>query len=184
MNNERITPPFAEPSATAFNAPVHSFIKNLQAETNFYRELVQLIEREREILRHPSLVDLRTNHSRMEACLLNVQICRNEKEKILKSFNKTVYPGCDDEQTLYSIAEHADDHLRNQLLECLDKRCRLIEAVKNRISRNVTLLGSSLSQIGSTLMFLQKTISGSTNYMPSGRMCTTMSNGTFFNRRG
>ncbi|MDY0186560.1 MAG: flagellar protein FlgN [Syntrophus sp. (in: bacteria)] len=184
MNNARKTAPFAEQAANAINTPVQSLIKNLHDETNVYGELVQLIEREQEILRHPSLDDLLTNHSRMEACLLNVQICRNEKEKILKAFQKTAYTGCDDERTLYSITEHADDHLKNQLLECQDKHRRLIETIKNLTSRNVTLLRGSLSQIGSTLMFLQKTISCSMNYMPSGRMCMTMPNGTLFDRRG
>jgi len=174
-----------EYSVGEFCILAESLLNSLQQEIRVYGKLFELIKKEREIIRSPSIEALNANNSKKEACLLEAGLCQQNREETIKEFKKILSIDDQTEITLSLISSYVENNLKQQLLDCREKLSSLINAVKNCNEQNKCLLRDSISCTRATLTFIQTlTTSSPMNYMPSGQLHMELQNGRILNKEG
>jgi len=173
-----------EYSVGEFCILAESLLNSLQQEIRVYGKLFELIKKEREIIRSPSIEALNANNSKKEACLLEAGLCQQNREETIQEFQKILPLDRQTGINLSLISSYAENDLKQKLLDCREKLSFLINAVKNCNKQNKCMLRDSISCTRATLTFIQKITSSPMNYMSSGQLHMALSNGRLLNREG
>ncbi len=175
---------FSEYSTREFRFLVEYLLNNLHKEMHVYGELFELIKKEREIIRKPSIEALNNSNTQKKTCLFKAAILRRNREETIKKFKKILSFDSRNELTLSQIASYAEKNFKHQLLGSCEKLSSLIHSIKNYNEMNKNLLQDSISCTRSTISFIQQLIYSSINYMPSGELNRTLPNGRLLNKKG
>lgn len=161
-----------------------SLLECLGKETQIYRQFIEVMKAEREILRKPSLETLSANNLKKERCLSKASHYERKRLETMQKLRRTLALGSNEELDPDLISSCAGIDIKQQLRDGNDALFSLAREVKDRTSRNKGLLKDYIACSRKTLLFTQKLTSSTMNYLSSGRLSMALPNGRLVNREG
>lgn len=163
---------------------IASLIEILKKEVLVYKEIRDIIIKERRILTKPSLDSLQDSNGKKETAILKAKLLEEGRGKIIRRIADVVDLKESDINISFLIANANADQAKNMELCQAVLRELLMECMEgNRV--NTELIDFSLMFMRQSSDFLQGLISANTSrYLPSGRIDPVIRNGKVFQAEG
>jgi flagellar biosynthesis/type III secretory pathway chaperone len=161
-----------------------SLINLLKREIAVYREIQAAIAHERIILMKPSLEKLLESNGKKETSIVKARMLEEGRFKIIKKIARVL--DLDENQiNLSTVSSYADTDQEKELKECRSILNELLASNREMNQNNKELLDYSLHFLQGTVDFIHSLLSsGSTCYMPTGRMRPISRNGKILRTEG
>jgi flagellar biosynthesis/type III secretory pathway chaperone len=161
-----------------------SLIILLKREIAVYRELQDAITHERIILMKPSLEKLLESNGKKETAIVKARMLEEGRFKIIKKIARALDID-ENEINLSTVSSYADPDQEKELKECRSILNELLASNREMNQNNKELLDYSLHFLQGTVDFIHSLLSsGSTCYMPTGRMRPITRNGKILRTEG
>jgi len=161
-----------------------SLLEYLMKEIQIYRQFIEVMKEEREILRKPSLETLNDNNLKKECCLSKASYYEQTRMETMKKLRRTLALGNNEELDYELISSCAGIDVKLQLRDGNDVLSSLAREVKHQTARNKGLLRDYIACSKKTLLFTQNLTSSAMNYLSSGQLSMALPNGRLINREG
>ncbi len=162
-----------------------SLLEILNREIEVYREIRDVIIREKDILLKPSLEALHESNARKETMILKAKLLEEVRRGIVRRLAAALDLGDGDgEITLAALLEHCPGEKEEALRECRESLRCLFQDIRVRNERNRMLVDSSLLFFRDSIGFINEMISPDAGYLDSGRLKTISRNGKLLSIEG
>lgn len=142
-------------------------ISTLEAETECYRHMNQLLDDEQEVISLSAKDRFDRLQEKKEALVTNLQTLEVKRKQLVDGLNADGSAG-NHPQTVSRLAKTAQPPYDRQLLACTKRLRPLIGEVRRKNARNQKLINQNLDLINSALRLLSDLIDGSPVYQKPG----------------
>jgi hypothetical protein len=146
----------------------HSLLFCLGQEYERYQELIKVISEESVILIKSRLEDILEFNTQKERVLLSLNVA---KEMRVDVFNKVIaHLNLEEPVSMRQLMAYAPDDTRQNLIHYQEKFSDLMGQIEKINKNNMGLINFSLSQLNSTLNYINALTSSSPNYDHCGQI--------------
>jgi flagellar biosynthesis/type III secretory pathway chaperone len=148
----------------------NALLLSLEQEYDRYKELFSAVEEESELFLNKSSTsaDLDTFNKRHEQLIISLQMASDIRMSAIKKITDHLH--FNEPVTMTLLISHAQDQIRQNLLNYQEKFTALILQIKKMNDRNKNLIAVSLSQINNTLSYINGLTCSSPSYDQRGHV--------------
>jgi flagellar biosynthesis/type III secretory pathway chaperone len=160
-----------------------ALIQVLKKEILIYQELKNIMIQEKKILSKPSLEELNQNNAFKENIILKSRMLEEVRANILKKIGR-VFDINVNAVKLSQIADYAGKGQREELNGIRESLALISQEINALNAANKDLLDASMTNIKSSLDFINSIMSSGSVYLQCGKIQSTEKNGTYLHTEG
>lgn len=160
-----------------------SLITLLQREIEVYRDILESVVEEKNILLKPSLELIYESNARKETLILKAKLLEEVRSGIVRKIAAALGKP-EQEVNLSALALAADNNRSRLIKESRGVLSPLLKEIHDRNEKNKQLLDSSLVFVKSSIQFINDLISPCLGYMETGKMNSLSRNGRLLRTEG
>lgn len=160
-----------------------SLIEILRKELAVYQELKSTIIGEKKILIKPNLGEFNHTNALKENIILKARMLEEARTNIIKKIVRSLEISTKDIK-LSQLACYAGHEQRQEIEEIRDELVLIAGEISALNAANKDLLEASMTNIKSSLDFINSIMSSGSVYLQCGKIKSTDNNGTFLHKEG
>jgi flagellar biosynthesis/type III secretory pathway chaperone len=166
-----------------FKRLIDSLLTVLARETVIYEELQDIVRKERQTLKKPSVQLISESNNRKETCILKARMLEEVRTNLVRKLARHL--GREEREiNLTLLASLADEEQGGALRTHQERLTQLLESIREINAMNQDLLDYSLSYVKNSINFLNQIMSTGADYVNTGKLKNGSRNGAVICRRG